>query len=76
MRELTLVHNAGDEPQAGLHDQYAASLEPDPGLLIVRPTPQATGPLALARDVLRALDKDPNTMPQGSNERLWELVRA
>lgn len=73
---LTLVHNDGDEPLPGLHDQYATSLEPDPSLLIVRPTPQAADPHTLVRDVLRALDKDPHAVPKENLATLWELTRA
>jgi hypothetical protein len=70
---LTLVHNDADEPLPGLHDQYSTSLEPEPGMLIVRPTPQAAD---LVRDVLCALDKDPHAVPKENLATLWELARA
>ncbi|MDE3721397.1 hypothetical protein PWG71_08350 [Nocardiopsis sp. N85] len=76
MRELTLVHNAGDEPLPGIHHQRADSALGARPHLIVHPTPQATGSLALIRDTMRALGKDPRALPTGTPGELWRLARA
>ncbi|OOC52443.1 MULTISPECIES: hypothetical protein [Nocardiopsis] len=76
MGELTLVHNPGDEPLPGIHDQRTSAPPDDLTYLVIRPTPQATGARSLIRDTMRALGKDPHTLPAGAHRDLWRLVWA
>lgn len=76
MGELTLVHNPGDEPLPGIHDQRTSAPPDELSYLVIRPTPQATGARSLIRDTMRALGKDPHTLPAGAHRDLWRLVRA